>query len=384
MDINARLPTPIPQQLKLIIIEKIRRGQYIPGEKMPSERELAETYGISRISVREAVTELVAENYLFRIPTKGTFVAMADQVARKLRLRSFSVAFVINKAWYAFALPGYTRILEGVERALRKRGYRLLFMTSDPGEELNLELSRGSDAAYSGFLLVGPTSSVVVEKLKAVQAPFIMLDAEVTDEDVNTVAMDYFGGARQAIKYLARLGHQDIGYIGVEHSDKYRGHVAALHQLGLPVRAEHTEFVAIHGDGRPGYEHGYDAVTRILQRGTLPTALHITNDIVALGAMEALRKRGVEIPRDISILGYDDIDLSRRADPPLTTVCADLEEFGAIGAQRLFSLMEDPEQIGQRLSVRLDLVIRGSTGRPRGDEAVPTGETPLSEARSES
>jgi LacI family transcriptional regulator len=309
---------------------------------------------------------------------------MADQVARKLRVRSFSVAFVINKAWYAFALPGYARILEGVERSLRKRGYRLVFTTSDAGEEPDLEISRGSDAPYSGFLLVGPTSSVVVEKLKAARAPFLMLDTEVRDEDVNTVAMDYFGGARQAIKYLARLGHEDIGYVGVENSEKYRGHVAALHELGLSARAEHTDFVAVLGEGRPGYEHGYDAVTRILQRGTLPTALHITNDIVALGAMEALQKRGVEIPRDVSIVGYDDIDLSRRAEPPLTTVCADLEEFGAVGAQRLFSLMENPEQIGQRLSVRLDLIIRGSTGRPRGNDALPIGETPRSEARSKS
>jgi len=84
--INPQQPIPIPQQLKRIIIEKISLGEYIPGEKIPAERALSETYGISRISAREALTELIAENYLFRIPGKGTFAERAEQVARKLKV----------------------------------------------------------------------------------------------------------------------------------------------------------------------------------------------------------------------------------------------------------------------------------------------------------
>jgi LacI family transcriptional regulator len=363
--INPRLPTPLPQQLKQIIIEKIRKGEYIPGEKIPAERTLAETYGISRISAREALTELIAENYLFRIPGKGTFVEQADKVARKLKRGAFNVAFVINKAWYAFAQPGYMRILEGVERALRKRDYKLVFVTKENGEDLDLDLRRGRDQSYDGLILVGPMSETLVEELKSARVPFLLLDAQMGIEGVNCVYMDYYDGSQQAVRYLAKLGHREIGYIGVEHSEKYRGHQDALRRLGLPNDPRFTEFLSVSGEGRPGYQHGREAMERMLRRGTLPTALQVTNDVVALGVMEALRKEGVRIPEEMSLVGYDNIDINGQADPPLTTVCADLEEFGAIGVQRLFSLMEKPEQRSQNISVRLDLVIRGSAVTPQ-------------------
>ncbi|MGH9429041.1 MAG: GntR family transcriptional regulator, partial [Terriglobia bacterium] len=101
--INARLPVSIPEQLKNILVEKIKTGEYIPGEKIPSERDLSEIYGVSRISARQTLTEMIAADYLFRIPGKGTFVERADQIARKLQRGSFSVAFVINSSWYSFA-----------------------------------------------------------------------------------------------------------------------------------------------------------------------------------------------------------------------------------------------------------------------------------------
>jgi DNA-binding LacI/PurR family transcriptional regulator len=368
--INSRLPIPIPQQLKRIIIEKISLGEYIPGEKIPAERALSETYGISRISAREALTELIAENYLFRIPGKGTFVERAEQVARKLKRGSYGVAFVINKAWYAFVQPGYMRILEGVERALRKRDYKLVFVTMENGDDLDLDLRRGSEHGYDGVILVGPTGDEVIERLQAARAPFILLDAQTDAEGVNCVYMDYFEASRKAVRYLAKLGHQEIGYIGLENSEKCRGYLDALRQARLPADERFVEFISVSGEGRPGYQHGREAMERMLERGSPPSALQVTNDIVALGVMEILWKEGFKVPEDVSVVGYDDIDIYGQADPPLTTVCADLEEFGAIGVQRLFSLMEDPGQRSQNISVRLDLVIRGSAG-PRVGKTIP-------------
>jgi DNA-binding LacI/PurR family transcriptional regulator len=184
--------------------------------------------------------------------------------------------------------------------------------------------------------------------------------------------MDYYGGAQQAVQHLARLGHREIGYVGTERSEKRRGYADALRTLGLAVEPRHVELLAVSGEGLPGYQHGRDAAERMARRGRLPTALLVTNDLVALGVLDFLRRGGLRVPEDVSVVGFDDIDAQAQADPPLTTVCTDLEEFGEIGTRRLFELMEKPEQRSQNISVRLDLVIRSSTGPCRPAVAAPT------------
>jgi len=362
--VNSRLPIPIPQQLKRILIEKVRRGDYIPGERIPAERTLSETYGISRISTREALTELIAEGYLYRMPGKGTFVERADQVARKLERGAFSVAFVIRKSWYAFAQAGYTRILEGVERALRSRNYRLVFLIKEDEEPVRHDSDRARTADYDGLILVGPTSELQVSDLQAARVPFILLDPPVPIAGVNCASMDYFDASQQAVRYLARLGHREIGYIGTERSEKYRGHLEALRGLGLNPDPRFVQFLGVGGVGMPGYQHGRQAIEEMLKRGAIPSAMHVSNDLVALGVLDVLRREGRRVPEDVSVVGYDDIDIHGQADPPLTTMRTDLEEFGEIGVQRLFSLMEKPTDRSQNISVRLDLLIRSSTSRP--------------------
>jgi DNA-binding LacI/PurR family transcriptional regulator len=375
--VNPRLPIPIPQQLKRILIEKIRGGDYIPGERIPAERTLSETYHISRISTREALTELIAEGYLYRMPGKGTFVERADQVARKLERGAYSVAFVIRKAWYAFAQAGYTRILEGVERALRSRNYRLIFLIMEDEEPVGPDPGRVPKAAeYDGLILVGPSSELQVSALQAARVPFILLDPPVPVAGVNCASMDYYEASQQAVRYLARLGHRDIGYIGTERSEKYRGHLDALRALGLPVDPRFVQFLGVGGAGMPGYQHGREAIDEMLKRGALPTAMHVSNDLVALGVIDVLRKEGRRVPEDLSIVGYDDIDIHGQADPPLTTLRTDLEEFGEIGVQRLFALMEKPTDRSQNISVRLDLVIRSSTSRPGRSTAETVASAP--------
>lgn len=363
--INARLPVSIPEQLKAILVEKIKTGEYIPGEKIPSERDLSEIYGVSRISARQTLTEMIAADYLFRIPGRGTFVERADQIARKLQRGSFSVAFVINRSWYSFAQPGYGRILEGVERALRRRGYKVFFLTREDNgqvEQMSLDLKKRGEDGFGGYILVGPTQDDVIEYFKRAQVPFILLDAQTSLPGVNCVCMDYFDGAIQAVKYLVKLGHREIGYIGLEHSEKYRGYLEALHEARLKANPDYVEFISVDGEERPGFQHGKEAMQRLLQKNTLPTALHITNDVVVLGALEVLKREGLKVPDDISLIGCDDIDIYGQAEPPLTTVCTDLEDFGAVGVQRLFSLMENPQQTSQTIKVPLQLIIRGSAG----------------------
>ncbi|MBX3279017.1 MAG: GntR family transcriptional regulator [Acidobacteria bacterium] len=365
--INARSPVAIPEQLKKILLSKIESGEYIPGEKIPSERALAEMYGISRISARQTLTELIAEDYLFRIPGKGTFVERAEQVARKLKRGSFNIAFLINRHWYSFAQPGHNRVLEGVERALSKRGYKLVFLASDDRLEegqINIDLTRRRAEGYDGYILEGPMSEQVIEYFQASDVAFILLDAVTAVDGVNCVCMDYFGGAIQAIRYLAKLGHSEIGYIGLEHSDKYHGYLEGLRTTRLKHDASFTELITINGEDRPGYQHGREAMQRLISRGAYPSALFITNDVVALGAMEVAKREGIKIPQQLSLVGCDDIDIFGQADPPLTTVCTDLERFGAVGVERLFSLMETPNQSSQIIRVPLHLVVRGSVTAP--------------------
>jgi DNA-binding LacI/PurR family transcriptional regulator len=372
--INPRLPTSIPQQLKDILIRRITTNEHIPGERIGSERMLAQEFGISRISARQALTELIAETYLFRIPGKGTFVERADRIARKLKRDSFTVGFLVGQNWYSFARPGISKILEGVERALRKRGYQLLFRTwdeSNPLRDWNSTANKLPHSELQGYILVGPVQQELVQQLTDVKAPFILLDSPTPVAGVNRVAMDTRDAARQAIRYFVKLGHTEIGYIGPKQSNKYLGYREELKDSRVSVNDAYVEFITVAEDGHPSFQHGKDAMSRMIQRNSLPTAIFATNDIVALGIMEVLKTAQLSVPGNISLVGCDDLDIYGQADPPLSTVCTDLEEFGAFSVQRLFSLMENPRQKPIESLAKLQLLIRGSA-QPKITNAPPS------------
>ncbi|MEU3045313.1 MULTISPECIES: LacI family DNA-binding transcriptional regulator [unclassified Streptomyces] len=187
------------------------------------------------------------------------------------------------------------------------------------------------------------------------------------DQAVAALAFDNLGGGRRLTEHLVALGHRRIGYIAgpvgrTTTRHRMEGHRAALAAAGLGGGAAEQDRLTVHGpyDRRSGYE----AAGELLHREPALTAIVAANDTVALGACAALRDRGLRVPEDVSVAGFDDLPFSADAVPALTTVRLPLVEAGA-RAGRLAMGREAPPP-GGIATVPADLVVRSSTARPPG------------------
>jgi LacI family transcriptional regulator len=188
----------------------------------------------------------------------------------------------------------------------------------------------------------------------------VLVDILLNDEapDFPSVTIDYKKGAAMAVNYLYECGHRRIGYIGFSGSQKYEGYWSTLEELGLPYDPRQVEFLQLL-DLQPGILTGFHAMQRIISRKHLPSASIVTNDFVAIGALEALGMAGIKVPEQMSVIGFDDLGL--KPSPPLTTIRVDLTRVGEQAAERLFRQIEGNSESLETTLIPVELTIRGTT-----------------------
>jgi LacI family transcriptional regulator len=183
------------------------------------------------------------------------------------------------------------------------------------------------------------------------------------------VLSDNFEGARQAVEYLIEQGHTSIAFIGGPLAQNSRpinriytierrasGYRTALLDAGLAVNYDLYESAGLTPDG------GYEACKRLLAKKTKFSAIFCANDETAIGAMKAVREAGLSIPQDMSVVGFDDIDMAAHYNPALTTVRINKEAMGAMAVKTLIARAADPEAIGATIMLDVDLIKRESVG----------------------
>jgi DNA-binding LacI/PurR family transcriptional regulator len=369
--INSNSSTPIAFQLRALLLEEIEGGVYAPGERFPSERDLSKKYGISRTSVREAIAQLLSEGTLFRTVGRGTYVA-EDIKKRKLKADGTrQVGFWIGSDIFNFVQPGYNQILAGVGEFCQKRGYGLQFHVVDEGQQGvdNLISEDAVSGGLDGHLVIGGVNQRVMERLRELNKPIMLVDLLMEDDDADSVRIDYASGIRQAVEHLKALGHEEIGFIGFAGSQKHEAFWQSLEACGLPYHPRHTKFLS-SPNLLPGMLAGYRAMQKLIAAGPLPTAVLVTNDYVTQGVLEALAVEGTAVPEAISVIGCDDLHLGAQR---LTTIQVDLMEVGRIAASALLDRIETGAELESPVVVPVKLVVRGTTAPPRA--ASPDAET---------
>ncbi len=361
VSIDPNSPIPIPQQLRTLVLERIREGVYKAGERLPSERALAESCGISRTSVRETIKELLTEGILFRTAGRGTFVSQAPRrSAGAPAVRQ--IGFWISAAILNFVQPGYSRILTGVGEVCRDRGYRVQFHAVDESAGSVDRVFAGDDVTggLDGNLVVGGVSRAVFDRLRCLETPLIAVDLLLRDRDTDTVRIDYASGTRQAVRRLCELGHREIGFIGFAGSEKYEAFWQALEECGLAYSPRYTRFLSTT-DLAPGMLAGFESTQKMIESGRLPTALLATNDNVALGVLQALAMAGIAVPEEFSVIGCDDLGVGT---PALTTIKVDLVGVGHTAAHALLDRIEKGVEPRGQVRIPVELVVRGTTAPP--------------------
>lgn len=282
------------------------------------------------------------------------------------RMRNIGVVVPFLKSWF------YTSVLEGAQRRLMQHGYDLtLYNLSGEANERETVfdtflLRQRVDAVIAVSLEL---SAVEVHSLHALGKPLVGVGGPIPG--VTTLSIDDVGVTRLATEHLLSLGHTVIGHIGGDvdaemsfhmPSNRRQGWEAALAAAGIEARPE-LYFPAVFT-----LQSGYAAAKQMLGDPRLrPTAIVVASDEMAIGAMLAARDMGLDVPRDLSIVGIDDHELAPFFG--LTTVAQHPEQQGERAVELLMRELEGPsgDDEPQNLQLPFDLVVRSSTARPRGE-----------------
>jgi LacI family transcriptional regulator len=200
--------------------------------------------------------------------------------------------------------------------------------------------------------------------------PFVLVDHQGSNEPCPSVGATNWQGAYKATEYLIKLGHKRIGFITGSMdlgaaTDRMDGYKSALRTYHIP---EDPDLIY---EGTFDQPAGYAGASTLLDLGDIPTAIFASNDVMAMGAMDAVRNRGLRVPEDISILGFDDIPQSAMVRPALTTVRQPLEQMGRVATQMLIDILSDPEKETDQMKLPTELIIRGSVQPPKTGPANP-------------
>jgi LacI family transcriptional regulator len=262
--------------------------------------------------------------------------------------------------------PFFPEFLLSFEEALIENDHELLLATTQSSEEKLVKsvrrmLSRHVDGVV---LMASEYETRAIEPLFEHRIPIVTIDRRRVQKGSGDVGIDFEDGYRQAVLHLAELGHRRIGFIGgPEHirtsQIRLKSFQDALALAGLVYYPELTRI------GNYRVESGEAAMHAILDVPNRPTAVVTVNDLSAFGALRALHARGVESPREISLIGLDGVTLGEAMYPPLTTIAVSQKELVRGCMRALDHLKADVSKRGLRLNIPVSLLLRGSTGPAR-------------------
>ncbi len=283
-------------------------------------------------------------------------------VARSLRMkRTRTLGLIVTD----IQNPFFPELVQAADSAARGLNYSIILGSAAYDEHRAMHyLDLMVDRRVDGLIIASSQlSDESWQWLLASPVPVVVVNAEPNGLPVPVITSDNVGGTRLAVDHLVGLGHRRIAYIrGYEgftaDLPRVEGFRRACADAGIPV----SDIVEIRGDGQ--FEGGERATAELLASGTDVTAIVCHNDVTAIGAMRAIRAAGKHVPRDISVVGCDDIAAAAWVVPALTTVAQQKAEMGTLAVEWLAAALDDPEHAGLAETIRIPMIlrVRESTG----------------------
>jgi len=292
-----------------------------------------------------------------------------NAIARSLRLqRTSTIGLILPDTQN----PYFAEVVRGVEKIASQHGYSIILCHSDYSLEQEIRYVNVLESErVAGVLWFPATDNAKPQQILSESGvPVVILDRIVSGLQAHCVIADNFRGGYLATKHLIQLGHSRIGCIArpldLYHSqERVRGYRAALSENGLPDDSS----LIVKGGFR--LEDGRSAAIQLFDQQPPPTAIFAYNDFMALGALRAASERGLNIPNDVSIIGFDDIPQSSFTVPALTTIRQPKLEMGCRGAELLLDLITKKKRRNAVESpLGVQLIIRESTARVASPELV--------------
>ena len=335
------------------------------GGRSIALKELSAYLGLSQSTVSRVINggakaHRIAEETQRRVlEAAAKFGYEANIIARSLRQkRTFTVGVLVPEISEGYS----TAVLGGIEDALLKEGL-FYFVASHRHHADLLE-------AYPRLMISRAVDGIIAVDTKVserIPVPVVAVSGHWHNQHAISVELDHRQAAHQALEHLQKLGHQRIAFIkgqgfSSDTSRRWKAIREVAAKLGVSI---YPELTAQLRSPDPGPEPGHLAMQDLLGRGSKFSALFSFNDVSAIGAITALREAGLQVPRDVSVVGFDDVLFAATCHPPLTTVRQPLREMGQMAAATLLGLIQGncSHAPGSVITVYPELVVRKSTSR---------------------
>ncbi len=349
------MDTTIPKYVLIedYIRQQIRERKFT--DKLPGERALADELGYSYMTVRKAIDNLVGEGVLYRVPTRGTFVA--DQKERKARTRTIGY-YLDSSIDSGISSPYYSMIFNALQKEAARHDYSLVYFSENGGEKLSKTLDKLDGVIASCFYRIEGVIQEIKESL-----PVVVIDNSAADKSIPSVIIDNFSALVDTVDYLCGLQHKRIGFMtGLDDSDvgknRFEGYRNGLSRHDI----EFDDSLVYKGNY--SFQSGIDGAGYFLKLAQVPTAIVCANDSMAIGVMHKLQQEGFKVPEDVSVVGFDDIDVASQITPSLTTVFAPIEEIAARSFSMLEDLIEDRSPENRHVALPGRLIVPQSSSEP--------------------
>lgn len=264
--------------------------------------------------------------------------------------------------------PYFAEIVRSVEDHCFANGYTLILCnTDDEPHRQSVYLQVLTEKRVDGLIIISTGEDRDLhDLLQGLSTPTVLLDREVTHLHCDLVETAHVLGGQMATEHLIRQGHRRIACLGgpanlSPSAQRIQGWRNALAQAGLTDQAAHLLW---HADFTS--QGGFDTMQAILQSHQLPSAVFVCNDLMSIGALSAAYNAGVRVPRQLSVIGFDDIELARFTNPPLSTIVQPKQRIGMLAVDMLLERIQGGRTETRQTLLQPELVVRGSTAAVAG------------------
>ncbi|REE84423.1 GntR family transcriptional regulator of arabinose operon [Paenibacillus taihuensis] len=366
---------PLYSQILGILRDRISGGEYVTGQQLPTELELAEQFGVSRITSKRALIELEREGLIYRRRGSGSFVKKQDDVKKPAELPVTRQASPIISMVLPFETQNNSlEHIQSVSGYLESIGYFLSIHNSDWSSERERELLLSLPKRGTAGIILYPVSTQhnldVVHALHMNGYPIVTLDQYYNLLTIGSVVSDNEEGGYIAASKLIELGHSRIAFIstvGIQYRstvrDRFFGYSKALQDNGIPLDIELC-FSNLSGDAEgaaPVRREFYKKLVGKLQELRV-TAIQAEHDLVAYDCLKAALELGIKVPEELSIIGFDNDVLCTQADVPITTLEQNYEEIGRRSAMMIVDQLENGMTQQERAIIPVKWISRQTVG----------------------
>lgn len=328
---------------------------------MATLKEIAELAGVSLATVSR-VLNMDATLNVSEV-TRQKILATAEELnyvgsrTKKTKAKQYNIG-IIN--WYSQKQelddPYYFSIRLAVEKKCKEE--KISYINID---RFDLKIDKYKN--IDGIIAIGKFGEQEIKTIEPIAEHIVFVDCSPKERKYDSVVADFRGGMEEALEYLERLGHTQIGYIGGEELIDDDQEVLKDYR-----EISYTDWMSIKGyfnksvlyKGKYCLEDGYRLMEEALQQKKRPTAFFIASDPMAIGAYKAVAEAGLRIPEDISIVGFDDIQTAKFLVPSLTTVKVHTEYMGETGVELLIDVMRTSRSIHKKIVIPTELIQRDS------------------------